>query len=345
MDWRQASKIKEYHDLSPEAFWQEVRGLHQPAVLRAALSDWPLVQKGQLSHQALCQHLKRFSNTQPVSVFAGAPDIQGRFSYNEDLSGFNFERYAMELDPFLDKLLQFQEQKNADPQQPVPSVYAGAVNLDRHLPRLSATLPMPFIPDDIQCLASLWVGNRTRVAAHWDLPQNLACVVAGTRRFTLFPITELNNLYIGPLDRTLAGQPSSLVDFHQPDLQQFPRFAQAIPQAQIAELQPGDMLFIPSLWLHHVESLTDFGAMVNYWWREGPEFLETPFTTMMHALLTIRDLPEAERLAWREVFDHYIFQVNGDPMAHLPQNAKGLFGKIGPDSLQQIKSFLLQRLN
>ena len=43
-------------------------------------------------------------------------------------------------------------------------------------------------------------------------------MVAGRRRFTLFPPEQVANLYIGPLDLTPAGQPVSLVDQAQPDL-------------------------------------------------------------------------------------------------------------------------------
>ncbi|WP_342776846.1 cupin-like domain-containing protein [Hankyongella ginsenosidimutans] len=34
-----------------------------------------------------------------------------------------------------------------------------------------------------------------------------------------------------------------------------PRFAQALEQAQVAELEPGDVLFYPALWWHNVEAL------------------------------------------------------------------------------------------
>ena len=97
---------------------------------------------------------------------------------------------------------------------------------------------------DADVLASLWIGNRGRTAAHWDLPQNLACVIKGRRRFTLLPPEQVKNIYVGPLDFTLAGQPSSLVNFRAPDFEAFPRFRDAIANAQIAELGPGDALYL-----------------------------------------------------------------------------------------------------
>ena len=66
------------------------------------------------------------------------------------------------------------------------------------------------------------------------------------RRFTLFAPELVDRLYIGPLDLTPAGQPISLVDLAAPDLARFPRFAEALPQAQVVTLEPGDALFIPA---------------------------------------------------------------------------------------------------
>jgi len=100
-----------------------------------------------------------------------------------------------------------------------PAIYVGSTTIDTCLPGFRERNDVDL--GDRRALASIWIGNRTRVAAHYDVPDNVACVVAGRRRFTLFPPGELRNLYVGPLHLTPAGQPISLVDFAAPDLERF----------------------------------------------------------------------------------------------------------------------------
>lgn len=302
-----------------------------PVILRGRVSDWPLVQAG----AGLPAYLRQFETPQPVSAFLGAPEMKGRFFYAPDLRGFNFQRVQLSLTDLLDRLAA------RGPEY----LYAGAIPAPSHLPGLAEANPPPLLDASVERLTSLWLGNRTRTAAHWDLAQNLACVVAGRRRFILFPPDQVSNLYIGPLENTLAGQPISLVDFAEPDLAVHPRFEQAMANALVAELEPGDVLYIPSLWFHHVESLEDFGALVNFWWRDGPDWMVTPMFTLYHALLTIRDLPPGERASWRAFFDHYIFQTEGDPMVHLPVDSQGLMGPMTPQSLARIKALLMGPLS
>ena len=132
------------------------------------------------------------------------------------------------------------------------------------------------------------------VATHSDPLENLACVAAGHRRFTLFPPDQVSNLYPGPLEPTPGGQVVSMVDLHAADLDRFPRFADALAAAQVAELEPGDVLFYPALWWHHVEALAPFNVLVNYWWNATPAFADTPMTTLLHALLSLRDRQVSE---------------------------------------------------
>ncbi len=303
----------------------------RPVVMRGPVRDWPLVQAG----SGLPDYLRRFETTQPVAAFHGTPEMKGRFFYGEGLKGFNFDRIKMSLSDLLDRLAA------GGPDY----LYAGAIPVPSHLPGLAEDNPIPLLDPSVERLTSLWLGNRTRTAAHWDLAQNLACVVAGRRRFILFPPDQVANLYVGPLENTLAGQPISLVDFAEPDLEAHPRFAEAMKHALVVELGPGDVLYIPSLWFHHVESLEDFGALVNFWWRDGPDWMVTPSFTLYHALLTIRDLPASERASWRAFFDHYIFQTGDDPMAHLPVEARGLMGPMTPQAMARIKSLLMGPLS
>lgn len=305
----------------------------QPVLLRGLVRDWPLVQAAHRSDAALCDYLRRFGADTRVGLWRGGPEIGGRFFYNEQHTGFNFERVIDRFGTLLDELLA----GSAD------SLYLGSTELDGSFPGLRQDNPLDLGVRDP--LISLWLGNRTRVAPHFDLPDNIACVVAGRRRFTLFPPEQVGNLYIGRLDLTPAGQPISLVDLAAPDLDRFPRYAEALRHAQVVELEAGDAVFIPSQWWHGVEGLAPINALVNFWWRQSPAFMDTPLNTLMMALLSLRDLPPAQRDAWRALFDHYIFDADEHTAAHIPAPARGVLAPLDDHAARQLRAALLQRLN
>jgi hypothetical protein len=327
-----------HHDMDRVRFEAEIVPAGRPALLKALVRHWPSVREADRSPVDLATYLGRFDNGRPVRAFFGAPEMQGRFSYSDDLAGFNHDQRQTTLRALLDQVLDGQGRADAG------HVYAGGVPMPAILPGMAEDNPVSLLDPERERLTSLWIGNRSRTAAHWDLAQNLACVVAGRRRFTLFPPEQIANLYVGPIDVTLAGQPISLVDMVEPDFDRHPRFRDALAEAEVAELEPGDVLYLPSLWWHHVEALDDFGAMINFWWRDGPEYLTTPLLTLFHALLTIRDLPQDERMRWRGFFDHYIFQTGGDPVGHLPEGARGVLGPMTGTIQQKLKSILLRSL-
>ena len=331
--------IAEYSRVDRERFEGEIVPKGEPAVLRGLLAEWPVVQAGEKGDTALADFLRGAASDEPFEAWFGAPEIGGRFGYNEDFNGFNHERKLATIDQLLELLLR---QKGRD--RPY-SMYAGGIPVRRHLPGLLPTIPVPLLDMSKATLMSLWLGNRTRTAAHWDLPQNLACVVAGRRRFTLFPTEQLPNLYVGPLDFTLAGQPISLVDVDQPDLQRHPKFAAALEAAQTAELGSGDALYMPSLWWHAVASLDELGAMINFWRREAEPPLLTPLNALYHAVITMNNLPLDELKRWRVMFDHYIFGANGDPVEHLPDKARGILGRRTPELVARVKKLLIDALN
>ena len=331
--------IAEYEGMDRERFEREIVPKGEPAVLRGLMADWPLVAAAREGGDALADFLRGAASGEPFEAWFGAPEIEGRFGYTPDFGGFNHERRLATVDQLLELLLR---QKGHE--RPF-SMYAGGIPIRKHLPGLLPAIHVPILDTSKATLISLWLGNRTRTAAHWDLPQNLACVVAGRRRFTLFPTDQVANLYVGPLDFTLAGQPISLVDVDQPDLEHHPRFAHALEHGQQAELGPGDALYIPSLWWHAVASLDELGAMINFWWRDAEPPLLTPLNALYHAVITMKNLPPNELAAWRVLFDHYVFEEDGDPVGHLPEQARGILGKRTPELVARVKKLLIDALS
>ncbi len=336
--WSEMAEVREWHNVEPLIFHRDIEPLNRPAVLRNLAGHWPSVAKARESQLALANYLHRHCNDRPVPTLLADPGVQGRFFYREDLQGFNFARQQIPLGKVLSFLIRELDNELA------PALYAGAVPVSQHLPGLLPEHTLDILPLSIPRQTSIWIGNRTRVAAHWDMHQNLACVIAGRRRYTLFPIHQVKNLYFGPLDYTPAGVPISLIDFHRPDYTQYPRFREALAHAEVAELGPGDALYMPSLWIHHAESLDPFGLMMNFWWQTWPMQPLSPFLTVLHSLLSIRDLPPSIREGWRTLFDLYVFQTAGDPMAHIPGRARGAFGRATPERTKAIIALLMQSL-
>lgn len=310
----------------------------EPLVLRGFVSHWRAVSLAQQSTEQLHQYLLQFYTGEPMGFFFAQPQIRGRFFYNEDLSGFNFEKVAAQLDLILSKL-----RDTANLPSP-PAIFVGGTHLQRYLPGFELDNPPVPVPHE-KPRNGLWIGNQSRVAIHQDLPMNIACCVAGRRRFTLFPPAQTPNLYVGPLEHTPSGQPVSLVDMHNIDLAKYPRFAQALQQAMIAELQPGDALFIPSMWWHEAEALAPFNMLINYWWRSTPDYVDAPVNALHHALLSIAQLPSDEKKIWQDVFNYYVFSNDPDRHTHIPAAARGMLDTLNDDAARRLRTLLLQALN
>ncbi len=290
-----------------------------PLILKGLCNQWPLVQAGLQSAAAAGDYLLQFDQGEPISVCHLAPETQGRVFYNSDFSGFNYQAGKMALPQLLQQLTLAAQQPDA------PTWYMGSTEVNRWFPGLASC--NSFVDELPQPLTSLWLGNRARIAAHFDFPNNLACNVVGRRTFTLLPPEQIANLYPGPMEFAPGGQDISLVDFLAPDLAQFPRFAKAQQAAIIASLQPGDVLFIPSMWWHHVQGHDALNMLISHWWRDSPAYLGRPTNALLHSMLSLRSLPKAQRQAWQALFNYYIFEHDDSPAPALPEQAIGMLTK------------------
>ncbi|PHY18043.1 cupin-like domain-containing protein [Caulobacter sp. BP25] len=329
--------VLELQAIDADRFHGEIVPGGRPVVLRGLVAHWPAVKAALAGDEALFDYLGGFDQGQPVGTLVGDPKAGGRFFYDADLTGFNFQRGPARLRKSFDFLL---AQRGADPPTPLA---VQSIPADVHLPGFSTENLAPLLGPEIEPL--LWLGNRVIVAAHQDPYENLACVVAGRRRFTLFPPEAVGDLYVGPLEKTPGGPAISLVSFEAPDLAAHPRFERALAVAETVELAPGDALYIPYLWWHHVRSLEPVNLLTNYWWDNEPAGRGRAMDAFLHAVLALRALPPHQRQAWKAGFEHYVF---GDPdtaTAHLPEGVRGMLGALGEDDARQLLRALGQKLS
>jgi hypothetical protein len=307
-----------------------------PFVVRGLIADWPLVKAGLESGAAARAYLLQHRRDRAFTVNIGEPGGGDRLFYDEAM-GMNFRTGRVGLAEIFAGIDANEGKRDA------PAIYLSSVDVQGYFDGLHEANHVDL--GDRQSIESIWIGTRTRVAAHNDFPSNLACCAAGKRRFTLFPPEQFVNLYVGPIDFTPAGRPVSMVDLRDPDFDAFPRFRDALKTAQVAELEPGDAIFIPSMWWHHVEALAPFNVLVNYWWRDSARFLAQPQDALNHALMAIRDLPEHEKRLWRQMFDYYVFGDTAAAAEHIPENARGILGPLDAESAGRIRANLLRSLS
>lgn len=330
--------ITETDRLSAREFQEDVLPAGQPLVIRGLVRDWPLVQAWNRSPADFCDYVKRFERGYPVDTAQGPPSIGGRLFYNEDLSGLNCRMTQARLTSSLDFLLEHRNDTDAS------SLAVQSTIISRFLPGLENEnrLPEGLVPAGTD--PRIWLGNRVTIAAHFDPSENIACCIAGARQFTLFPPEQVENLYVGPFEITPSGATVSLVDFDRPDFDRFPDFGKAMTAAQQAVLKPGDAIYVPYLWWHHVKSMATINGLVNYWWTPIPDGLGDPRNVLAHAMVTLRSLPATYRRAWGAMFKHYVFGDRARSTDHIPPSRHGVLGQLKPEDVKRIKQALSQAL-
>lgn len=334
----QSRPIARWRNVDSQTFHQEIVPLGEPAVLENLVRQWPAVQAALESPEAACGYLARFDSGVEGDAVLVPAGTGGRMFYEPDLSDFNFARRPLTVTAVLQHLARYSHFESP------PSVAIQGAHIAKCLPGFETANPMPLM--DASVHPRLWLGNAFVTPAHIDELDNLACVVGGRRRFTLFPPEQVRNLYIGPVDFTPAGAPVSLVSLKSPDFERFPRFREALAAARVVDLEPGDALFIPAVWWHHVESFDQVNVLVNYWWQQ-PSHMQasriSPTKSLLHALLSMRHLPPAHRKAWAEIFSHFVFGDPADATGHLPAERHGVLGQLAPDQVDELLAGLLPR--
>jgi hypothetical protein len=334
-----AHRIRECCGFDEETVRREILSDKRPAILRGLVRDWPSVGQGLASPAALVRYLNRFDTGKPVDALLSAPEIDGQLFYNDTMTGFNFLRNRLPLGEVAEQVLRYAQFPKS------PAVAAQSALIRDCRPGFAEENPLTIV--DANVLPRIWLGNRITTPTHVDEWNNIGCVVAGRRRFTLFPPEQIANLYIGPLDFAPTGAPMSLVSLRNPDFDRYPKFRQAMAAAYGAEVGPGDAIFIPPLWWHHVESLEPFNVLVNYWWHDlagDGALADSAFDALLHGIVGIRALPPATRRAWAAFFEQYVFGDIAEGVEHISPERRGILGTLSAEQLAGLRAHLANRL-
>jgi len=215
----------------------------RPVILRGAIDEWPALRRWS------AQELKaRFGDRE-------VPVVRARGGTHYDVAGgMHYE--AIRLGEYIERL-------------------TGGQPLDLYvLFRVHEVLPELF--DDIvvppYCRDAGWLRSKfwfaapgTRGPLHRDLPENLYAQVSGHKRFLLLDRRCTRMVYRHSF---FSGVPNfSPVDAEAPDLERYPLFRDA--PLQVAELAPGELLYIPSFWWHQAAA-GGVSISINLWWVRGP---------------------------------------------------------------------------
>lgn len=237
----------------------------EPVVLTGCMEDWKLYRELRAAgtYEQKMAVLGSLIGERPVTFHRLPKEHKGQFHFQPD----NLERLTfgkgtkqadVPFDAFASQALHSLQGQSED------YVYMQAQYIAPGTPLFQALGPnvLSFLRED-QVHATLWVGSNGQVVnLHYDDFLTFICMADGVKRVTMFSPDLLPHIYQAPFDRMIECAQVSLVRLLELDLKRYPLFGEALRDARMVELQPGEVLLVPPMWWHHVESF-GLNVMVN----------------------------------------------------------------------------------
>ena len=85
--------------------------------------------------------------------------------------------------------------------------------------------------------------------------------------------------------------------------------------------------------------------MVNYWFLDSTQQKGRAASALLHAILSIRDLPDEQKQSWKLMFDKYVFGYDKAEFDYIPKHAQGALGELDDDTVRRLRALLLSQLN
>ncbi|MEE6492515.1 hypothetical protein FKM82_016597 [Ascaphus truei] len=262
-----------YLDGPPPAlkFYREWLCPNRPCIIRNAFTHWPAL------HKWTFEYLRAHVGSKTVSV-AVTPNGYADAVYRDRF--VMPEERNMHFTHFLDIV----EKKTKPPG--VFYIQKQCSNLTEEFPELMGDVEshIPWMSEALgktPDAVNFWLGESAAVTSlHKDHYENLYCVISGEKRFILHPPTDRPFIpyeMYQPATYEVHEDGSFQVVDHEsaekvpwipldpldPDLSLYPEYKRTRPLH--CTVRAGEMLFLPSLWFHHVRQSHGCVA-VNYWY-------------------------------------------------------------------------------
>ncbi|QRK08655.1 cupin-like domain-containing protein [Archangium violaceum] len=355
----EARPVRRLHRPDAREFW--AKHSTEPVVLTGCMEDWKLLKelRARATSEQKLALLSSLAGSEQVRYSTLPQRTGGHYHFQDNdpqRTTYGPPEPKGPFDVFASRLL---ESLNGVSDT---YVYLQAMFLDPGTPLYESLGPgvLPLLTPE-QERPMMWAGSDGQVVnLHYDDFLNFICMVEGTKRVTLFAPELMPSMYHAPFDRMLNYAQASQVRLLEPDLERFPLFQHALKEAQVAVIEPGEVLFLPPMWWHHVESY-GFNVMINNWVFPAP--LEELIALQEDVTKAIRlfqnataeqrararmlyhqsvfapgdeatgpendpqraetrrlvtRLPDSLRRQLARYYDHFVFQMSGDPFPGQP---------------------------
>src|SRR5262245_2062872 len=96
--------IREYRSIDVATFHDDIVPSARPAVLRNLIDEWPAVQHGAHTSDALLAYLRSLDAGADVQLVIAPPAARGRLFYDDAMTGLGFERQTLRFATALDRI-------------------------------------------------------------------------------------------------------------------------------------------------------------------------------------------------------------------------------------------------
>lgn len=250
---------------SPATFVREFVARGRPAIITGVADDWKARQLWSP------EYLRSSFGSAPVrfEVWDGETEAADPADY---LSRIRKQKAT--LGSFIDLVLATEgpSRKNYLAQYPV---FRLVPQLRDHISSLEPYMGIPgFYPERVRARLqkepTMWLGPEGVVSTlHFDSSHNFFVQLYGHKRFVLVPPEDSRRVYYPCYGFEMLH--FSPVDVERPDPARFPLFEGA--RRLEFTVGPGEILFIPVRWWHHVRSL-DTSISLNFWWNSVTTYLK-----------------------------------------------------------------------